>query len=139
MVVQVRGVAVGGTPASALSPPLSLSLLSPSLPPLPHRLSLSLPSTERARLAEALRFASGHYHSLLNAEGLGAQGFSTKRERLAGTLRFARGHYHSLLGAHGFTQNVQDYPRHFASLVVQKKVPATNWDFDFFSPKYPRF
>ena len=36
VVVQVRGVAVGGTPASALSPPLSLFLLSSSLPPL-HR------------------------------------------------------------------------------------------------------
>ena len=61
--------------ASALSLPLS-----PSLTPSP----LSLPRTERARLAEALRFARGHYHSLLGAYGLGAHGFSTERARLAG-------------------------------------------------------
>ena len=118
VVVQVRGVAVRRTPASALSPPLSLSLLSPSLPPLPHRLSLSLPSTERARLAEALRFASGHYHSLLNAEGLGAQGFSTKCARLAGTLRFTRRHYHSLLSSHGFSTERAGLGALFALLVV---------------------
>ena len=63
----------------------SLSL--PLSPPLP----LSLPSTERARLAGELRFARGHYHSLLGAHGLGAYGFSTKRARPAGALHFARG------------------------------------------------
>ena len=75
-------------------PSLSLSLL-----PLPPRASLSLsppslPSTERARLVGKLRFARGHYHTVLIAHGLGVHGFSTERARLAEALRFARGHYH---------------------------------------------
>ena len=73
VVVQVRGVAVRRTPASALSPPLSFSLLSPSLPPLPPR--LSLPS------------------SCLSL-------------------------FLSLSLSLSPAKNVQDYPGHFASLVV---------------------
>ena len=52
--------------ASALSPPLSLSLLSPSLPPSPRRLSLSLSPSS----------------SLSLSKGSGAQGFGTERARL---------------------------------------------------------
>ena len=61
-----------------LLPSLSLSA-SLTLLPLSLSSSLSLPSTERAKLAGALRFTRGHYHSLL-----GAHGFSTERARLAG-------------------------------------------------------
>merc|ERR1711884_1017919 len=62
----VRGGAsqLGVHTASALSPPLSLSLLSPSLPPSPRCLSLSPPLP------------------LSFSKGSGAQGFGTERARL---------------------------------------------------------
>ena len=92
----------------------SLSLLYPlaSLScSFPLFLTLSHPSTERARLAGALRFARGHYHSL-------------KCTR----LRYTRLQHRTCKTSRG----------HFAFLVVSKKVPAINGDFDFFSQKTPK-
>ena len=92
MVVQVRASQLGVHwlshsllhSHSPFSLPLSLHYPLASLClSLPLFLYLSLPSTERTRLGGELRFARGHYHSLLSAHGLGAHGFSIERARLA--------------------------------------------------------
>ena len=118
--------------ASALSLPLFLPLLSPSLLPLTPRLSLPLPlplflslsllSTERARLAGALRFARGHCTRLQHRMYKTTRGTSLCSWSLSLIIRGTRLQPRTCKTSRGY----------FASLVVSKKVPATWWDFDFF-------
>ena len=83
VVVQVWGVAVRRTPASALSPPLSLSLLSPSLPPS-RTLStpLPLPSLSLSPSFTPSPLSLSPPLPLSLSKGSGAQGFGTERARL---------------------------------------------------------
>ena len=60
-------------------------------------------STERARLAGALRFARGFKQSACRAHG-----FSTEHARLAGVLRFTRGFKKVPVVHTASAQNVQD-------------------------------
>ena len=126
--------------ASALSPPLSLYLLSPSRPPSSRRLSLSLPL----------------FLSL--SKGSGAQGFGTERARLvvqverlwctrlrhrtcktsgSSQIRCTRLR-HRTCKTSGSSQKKGLLPMGI-SIFFSQKGPATYGDFDFFFSKFLRF